>query len=203
MWTAPEQARPPARKRSLTANRNTRKGSRPQRSPVRSQRSSAATDEHRTDGRTCNDARHGRRDRVQESSKHPNYTMALGSGCRCGLVVVASMVQRARATGDGEHALLPTEAAMGPAQNAGRSDENSECVRRSANPANRPASCAQQVQQVSLPFVRTKVECKRALGRKGRRHTSAIRDVERRQGPRQRVRRSQKGRSAEKQRAYR
>jgi hypothetical protein len=28
------------------------------------------------------------------------------------------MAQRARAAGDGEHALLPTEAAMGPAQTA-------------------------------------------------------------------------------------
>jgi hypothetical protein len=38
------------------------------------------------------------------------------------LVVVASMVQRARAAGDGEHALLPTEAAMGPAPTAPEGD---------------------------------------------------------------------------------
>jgi hypothetical protein len=56
---------------------------------------------------------------VRESGKHPNnFTVALGPGCRCGLVVVASMVQRARAAGDGRHALLQNEAAMGPAQTA-------------------------------------------------------------------------------------
>ena len=74
---------------------------------------------HSMGGRTCNDARRGRRDHVRESGKHPNnFTVALGPRCRCGLVVVASMVQRARAAGDGRHALLPTEAAMGPAQTA-------------------------------------------------------------------------------------
>ena len=56
---------------------------------------------------------------MRDSGKHPNhYTLALGVGRRCGLVVVASMVQRARAAGDGRHALLPTEAAMGPAETA-------------------------------------------------------------------------------------
>jgi hypothetical protein len=93
-------------------------GSRPQHSQVRSQWSSSAT-YHSTGGRTCNDARRARRDQVRESGKHPkNFTVALGPGCRCGLVVVNSMVQRARAAGDGQHALLPTAAAMGPAQTA-------------------------------------------------------------------------------------
>jgi hypothetical protein len=121
MWTAPEQAGPPARRRSLTASCDSRKGSRPRHQPTQCAANGLHLRRiaHSTGGRTCNDARRGRRDHVRESGKHPNnFKLTLVPGCRCGLVVVASLVQRARAAGDGRHALLPTEAAMGPAPTA-------------------------------------------------------------------------------------
>ena len=80
---------------------------------------------------------------MRDSGKHPNnFTLALGSGCRCGLVVVASMVQRARAAGDDRHALVPTEAAMGPAQTApegARKTRNAYVGRQTQRTAERAA----------------------------------------------------------------
>ena len=150
------------------------------------------------DGRTRNDARRAQRDLVQESRKHPN-PFAFGSSWLCGLVVVVSMVQRGRCAGNGQHALQPTEASIGPTKlRSGRDEENSECVRRLTDPANRPASCAKEV---SIAFVKPKVECKRTRKKGGA--LRAIGDARRLQGPRRvrcTVRWSQKGRSADKPR---
>jgi hypothetical protein len=112
MWTAPERARPAARRRPLAATQSILGVLTRVLGVLRRGYSEYSHDEVLGwDGRTRSDGRRGRRDHVRDSRERPNkYTLVLGVSRRCGLVVVGSTVQRARAAGDGEHALLPTEA---------------------------------------------------------------------------------------------